>query len=99
MDNWKEFTGHQRADQMLGSTIYIAEPFANRQWRAHENFNELIRQYNHQKTSTYCDRRGTYNDRRRLNNRPIGKLGLRTPNEVFHEFLNRVAFHVTFQEI
>ena len=95
LDNGKEFADHQRVDQMLGSTIYFADPFASWQRGTNENFNGLVRQYIPKKrplsTVTEDELKMIEN---KLNNRPRKRLGFRTPNEVFHESLNRVALRV-----
>lgn len=80
---------------MLGSTIYFADPFASWQRGTNENFNGLVRQYIPKKrplsTVTEDELKMIEN---KLNNRPRKRLGFRTPNEVFHESLNRVALRV-----
>ena len=44
-DNGKEFSGHARIDEALGSTGYFAQTFAS-WWRgSNENLNGLLRQY------------------------------------------------------
>ena len=46
-DNGKEFSGHARIDEALGSTGYFARPFASWERGSNENFNGLLRQYMH----------------------------------------------------
>ena len=95
LDNGKEFADHQRVDLELGSTIYFADPFASWQRGTNENFNELLRQYIAKEralsTVTQEELKMIGN---KLNHRPRKRLGFRTPHEVFHESLNRVALRV-----
>jgi IS30 family transposase len=91
-DNGKEFCGHGKIDEALGSTSYFARPFASWERGSNENFNGLLRQYVPKKRSmesiTDEEIRMIEN---RLNNRPRKRLGFRTPAEVFHQSLRRVA--------
>ena len=91
-DNGKEFAGHAHIDQQLQSTAYFARPFASWEWGSNENLNGLLRQYVPKKRamSTVSDEeiRMIQN---RLNNRPRKRLGFKTPAEVFHQSLKRVA--------
>ena len=91
-DNGKEFAGHAYIDQQLQSTAYFARPFASWERGSNENLNGLLRQYVPKKRamSTVSDEeiRMIQN---RLNNRPRKRLGFKTPAEVFHQSLKRVA--------
>jgi len=91
-DNGKEFCGHVEIDQALGSTGYFARPFASWERGSNENFNGLLRQYAPKKRAmaniTDEEIRIIEN---RLNNRPRKRLGFKTPAEVFHQSLSRVA--------
>ena len=91
-DNGKEFAGHAQIDQQLQSTAYFARPFASWERGSNENLNGLLRQYVPKKRamSTVSDEeiRMIQN---RLNNRPRKRLGFKTPAEVFHQSLKRVA--------
>lgn len=91
-DNGKEFCGHAEFDKALGSTGYFARPFASWERGSNENFNGLLRQYIPKKRAmaniTDEEIRMIEN---RLNNRPRKRLGFRTPAEVFHQSLFRVA--------
>jgi IS30 family transposase len=91
-DNGKEFAGHAHIDQQLQSTAYFARPFASWERGRNENLNGLLRQYVPKKRamSTVTDEeiRMIQN---RLNNRPRKRLGFKTPAEVFHQSLKRVA--------
>ena len=91
-DNGKEFAGHAHIDQQLQSTAYFARPFASWERGSNENLNGLLRQYVPKKRaiSTVTDEeiRMIQN---RLNHRPRKRLGFKTPAEVFHQSLERVA--------
>ena len=91
-DNGKEFAGHKAIDQSLGSTAYFADPFASWQRGSNENYNGLLRQYipkkRHLSTLTDAELKMIED---RLNNRPRKRLGFKTPHQVFHDSLNRVA--------
>jgi IS30 family transposase len=91
-DNGKEFAGHAYIDEQLQSTAYFARPFTSWERGSNENLNGLLRQYVPKKRamSTVSDEeiRMIQN---RLNNRPRKRLGFKTPAEVFHQSLKRVA--------
>jgi IS30 family transposase len=91
-DNGKEFCGHGKIDEALGSTSYFARPFASWERGSNENFNGLLRQYVPKKRSmeSITDEEIQMIENR-LNNRPRKRLGFRTPAEVFHQSLRRVA--------
>lgn len=93
-DNGKEFAEHARIDQALGSTTYFADPFSSWQRGSNENLNGLLRQYIPKKRplSTVTNEELKMIESR-LNNRPRKRLGFKTPNQVFHESLRRVALH------
>ena len=93
-DNGKEFAEHARIDEALGSTTYFADPFSSWQRGSNENFNGLLRQYIPKKRplSTVTDEELKMIEER-LNKRPRKRLGFKTPKQVFHESLNRVALH------
>ena len=95
LDNGKEFADHQRVDLELGSTIYFADPFASWQRGTNQNFNGLLRQYipKDRPLSTVTQEELKMIENK-LNHRPRKRLGFRTPHEVFHESLNRVALRV-----
>ena len=91
-DNGKEFAGHAQIDQQLQSTAYFARPFASWERGSNENLNGLLRQYVPKKRamSTVSDEEIKM-IQNRLNNRPRKRLGFKTPAEVFHQSLKRVA--------
>ena len=91
-DNGKEFCGHALIDEALKSTRYFARPFASWERGGNENFNGLLHEFVPKKRPMK-----NINDEEikmienRLNNRPRKRLGFRTPAEVFHRSLSRVA--------
>lgn len=91
-DNGKEFCGHAKIDEALNSRGYFARPFASWQRGSNENFNGLLRQYVPKKRlmETVTDEEIMMIENR-LNNRPRKRLEFRTPAEVFHQSLSRVA--------
>ena len=91
-DNGKEFCGHAKIDDALNSTGYFARPFASWERGSNENFNGLLRQYVPKKRlmETVTDEEIKMIENR-LNNRPRKRLGFKTPAEVFHQSLSRVA--------
>ena len=95
LDNGKEFADHQRVNLELGNTIYFADPFSSWQRGTNENFNGLLRQYipKDRPLSTVTQEELKMIENK-LNHRPRKRLGFRTPHEVFHESLNRVALRV-----
>lgn len=91
-DNGKEFAAHIQIDQALNSTGYFARPFASWERGSNENFNGLLRQYVPKKRlMNTVDEDEITMIQNRLNNRPRKRLGFKTPSEVFHQSLKRVA--------
>ena len=92
VDNGKEFADHQAIDQTLGIQTYFADPYCSWQRGSNENFNGLLRQYipKKRRMETVTDEELTMIENR-LNHRPRKRLGFKTPYEVFHASLNRVA--------
>ena len=92
LDNGKEFSQHQQIDQALGLQTYFADPYSRWQRGSNENFNGLLRQYVPKKRalSTLTQEELTMIENR-LNHRPRKRLGIKTPYEVFHASLKRVA--------
>ena len=91
-DNGKEFAAHIQIDQALKSTGYFARPFASWERGSNENFNGLLRQYVPKKRSmNTVDEEEITMIQNRLNSRPRKRLGFKTPSEVFHQSLKRVA--------
>jgi IS30 family transposase len=91
-DNGKEFADHAAVDKALDSTAYFADPFASWQRGSNENFNGLLRQYIPKKrplSTVTSEELKMIQDR--INHRPRKRLGFKTPYEVFHQSLNRVA--------
>jgi IS30 family transposase len=91
-DNGKEFSGHAKIDEALRSTGYFARSFASWERGSNENFNVLLRQYVPKKRQmASITNEEIKMIENRLNNRPRKRLGFRTPAEVFHQSLSRVA--------
>ena len=87
-DNGGEGVCHTRIRDDFRMTTFFCDPYASWQKGGVENANGLIRRYLPRSTDL-----ATITDaeleaiQERLNNRPRKKLGYRTPNEVFHSFL------------
>jgi len=79
-------------DRPINNSGYFARPFASWERGSNENFNGLLRQYVPKKRSmnTVGEEEITM-IQNRLNNRPRKRLGFKTPSEVFHQSLKRVA--------
>lgn len=92
VDNGKEFAYHQKVDAALGIQTYFADPYCSWQRGSNENFNGLLRQYipKKRRMESVTDEELTMIENR-LNHRPRKRLGFKTPHEVFHASLNRVA--------
>ena len=92
VDNGKEFADHQAIDQALGIQTYFADPYCSWQRGSNENFNGLLHQYipKKRRMETVTEEELTMIENR-LNHRPRKRLGFKTPHEVFHASLNRVA--------
>jgi IS30 family transposase len=91
-DNGKEFADHAVVDEALRSTAYFADPYASWQRGSNENFNGLLRQYIPKKrplSTVTNDELKMIQDL--INHRPRKRLGFKTPHEVFHQSLKRVA--------
>ena len=91
-DNDKEFSGHARIYEALGSSGYFARPFASWERGSNENLNGLLRQYviKKRQIANITDEEIKMIENR-LNNRHHKRLGFKTPAEVFHQSLSRFA--------
>ena len=87
-DNGKEFAYHQRVSEELDSDYYFCRPYHSWERGVNEHTNKLIRQY-YPKGFDFWNT--TVEEvqivENKLNDRPRKKLGYRTPNEVFDDFL------------
>ena len=92
VDNGKEFAYHQKVDEALGIQTYFADPYCSWQRGSNENYNGLLRQYipKKRRLETVTEEELAMIENR-LNHRPRKRLGFKTPHEVFHASLNRVA--------
>ena len=91
-DNGREFARHQDLDAELGCQSYFCRPYASCERGSNENANGLIRQYLPKKrdlSTVWQQEIDMIMDK--LNNRPRKRLGLKTPNQVFLQSLNRFA--------
>lgn len=83
-DNGKEFSGHHRLNETLGSDIYFAKPYHSWERGLNENTNGLLRQYFPKKTCfDNIDELEFQRIAKKINNRPRKCLGYATPLEVF----------------
>ena len=91
-DNGKEFAAQAYIDEQLQSIAYFARPFASWERDCNGNLNRLLRQYVPKRqampTVTGEEIRTIQN---RLNSEPRKRLGFKTPAEMFHQSLKRVA--------
>ena len=83
-DNGPEFAAHLDMTDMLGATVYFADPYSSWQKGCIENTNKLVRQYLPKNTdfNQVTDIR-IKNIQKKLNRRPREKLNFETPK---HEF-------------
>jgi IS30 family transposase len=90
--NGKAFSTHEFIDQQLNNNAYFASPFASWERGSNENLNGLMRQYILKKRAiSRVSEKEIRMIQNRLNDRPRKRLGFKTPAEVFHQSLNRVA--------
>ena len=91
-DNGTEYAENQAIEEALGIQTYFADSYCSWQRGSNENFNGLLRQYIPKKLrmKTVTDEELTMIENR-LNHRPRKRAGFKTPRELFHASLNRVA--------
>lgn len=88
LDNGKEFAGHERVSEELGTQVYFAHPYSSWERGLNENTNGLIRQYLEKGKSLQgltmekCD-----DIANRLNDRPRKTLGFVAPIELYHKLI------------
>ena len=84
----------------MGLTAYYTDPFASWARGSNENYNGLLRQYipkkRHLSTVTDAELKMIEDP---LNHRPSKRLGFKTPHQVFHESLNRIALRTCMHEL
>lgn len=90
LDNGSEHTNHQEISQGAKVAVYFADPYSSWQRGANENANMLLRGY----LPKRCDISDLTQDElddiaEELNNRPRKRLGFRTPNEVYYQYLQK----------
>jgi len=98
LDNGSEFVRHEEITRETKVKVYFADPYASWQRGSNENSNMLLRGYLPKRHDisklTQEELDGIAEE---LNNRPRKRLGFRTPNEVYQEYLTtggRVALDV-----
>jgi len=92
VNNVKESSHHQHIDQALELQTYFDDPYRSWQRGSNENFNGLLRHYVPKKRARSS---GTQVElamiENQLNHRSRKRWGFKTPCEVFHTSLKRVA--------
>ena len=88
LDNGSEHVDHQKISQRTGVDVFFADPYSAWQRGANENVNMLLRGY----LPKRCDITDLTQEElddiaQELNNRPRKRLGFRTPNEVYYQYL------------
>jgi IS30 family transposase len=82
-DNGKEFAEHRRLTRELGLDVYFADPYASWQRGTNENMNGLLRQFFPKGTYfTQIRHRKVACVEKLINQRPLKRLGYRTPAEI-----------------
>lgn len=90
VDNGSEFTGHELVSLYTGTRVYFADPYSSWQRGSNENANMLLRGYLPKRCDIANLTQGELDDiAEELNNRPRKRLGFRTPNEVYHHYLEK----------
>jgi transposase, IS30 family len=87
-DNGKEFAEHKKIASELKTKVFFAHPYSSFERGCNENINGLIRQY-FPKGMSFDDitDKDVQFVEDKLNNRPRKKLGFKTPNEIFCNFV------------
>jgi len=89
-DNGKEFAAHKSIAKKLDCQVYFAHPYASWERGLNEYTNKLIRQYFPKNQSLEnIPNHKIVQVMNLLNNRPRKKLGFKTPNEVFYQYINQ----------
>lgn len=89
-DNGKEFAEHLAIAKKLECKVFFANPYASWERGLSEYTNKLLRQYfPKQMELDQITQKQILHAIKMLNNRPRKKLGYRTPNEVFFNFINQ----------
>lgn len=88
LDNGCEHTDHQKVSQETGINIFFADPYSSWQRGANENTNMLLRGYLPRRCNITDLTQEELDDiAEELNNRPRKRLGFRTPNEIYYQYL------------
>ncbi len=91
LDNGSENTDHEEITQNTKVRIYFADPYCSCQRGSNENNNGLLRGY----LPKRCDIRNLTQEElddiaEELNNRPRKRLGFKTPNEIYYQYLQNL---------
>ncbi|MES2218226.1 MAG: IS30 family transposase [Pseudomonadota bacterium] len=92
-DNGSEFAYHENISKELNTEFYFAHPYSSWERGLNENTNGLVRQY----LKKGCSFTGVTDDHLasisdQLNNRPRRSLGYASPNEIFYEGNESLAY-------
>jgi IS30 family transposase len=89
-DNGSEFAAYRTLTQLLGLSVYFADPYCAWQRGSNENLNGPVRQFFPKGTDfNHVRRQDVKRIEQLLNERPRRRLGYRTPNEVINKKLCR----------
>jgi transposase, IS30 family len=91
-DNGKEFAHHMWVDERLATTGCFADPYSSWHRRTNENYDGLLRQYfpKGRRIETIAEKELKLVEDK-LNNQPRKRHGFRSPVQLFHQSLKRVA--------
>ena len=88
VDNGSENAGHQEIADKLGMAVYFAHPYHSWERGTNENTNSLIRYYFPKGTDfATISNEHVKKIEEKLNNRPRKRLGYKTPQEVFNNYV------------
>ncbi len=91
-DNGKEFAYHEQIAAALEATVYFADPYSSWQRGLNENTSGLLRQYWPKKTDfKKVSAKEVSGVIIQLNDRPIKKLGFKTPAKLMSDHMAAIA--------
>lgn len=97
-DNGAEFAGHLEVTKKLKTPIYFAHPYCSWEKGAIEHANKLIRQFIPKEADlTKYSQNQLTEIQHLINRRPREKLNLKSPKEIFYNFINRNYGSVAFE--
>ena len=89
LDNGSEFTYHEEIAKPAALKVFFADPYSSWQRGANENNNMLLRGYLPKRCDISDLTQEELNDiAEELNSRPRKRLGFRTPNEAYYQYLH-----------